>query len=84
MKHISYKTKGVCSRAIEIDLEGDVIQSVTFVGGCAGNTKGVAALAVGLTTEEAISRLSGIQCGLKGTSCPDQLAQALRTALEEV
>lgn len=83
MKHISYKTKGVCSRAIEIDLEGDIITSVTFVGGCAGNTKGVAALAVGMTTEEAIKRLSGIQCGLKGTSCPDQLAQALLSALEE-
>ena len=56
-KHYTYKTKGVCSRAIEIDLEGDIITSVTFVGGCAGNTKGVAALAVGMTTEEAIKRL---------------------------
>ncbi len=83
MKHISYKTKGVCSRAIEVDIEDGVITAVTFVGGCAGNTKGVAALAVGMTAEEAIQRLSGIQCGLKGTSCPDQLAEALRTALAE-
>lgn len=82
MKHITYQPKGVCSRGIEIDLTDDgIIESVTFIGGCAGNTKGVAALARGLTAEEAVKRLSGIHCGMKGTSCPDQLAKALQEAL---
>ena len=71
-----YKTKGTCSREIEIEIKNDVIESVHFVGGCAGNTTGVAALAKGLTLDEAISRLKGIQCR-NGTSCPDQLARAL-------
>lgn len=77
MEHISYHTKGVCSRQIEIDIEDNRIVSVKFIGGCAGNTQGVAALLVGMTIEEAIDRLSGIRCGFKSTSCPDQLAQAL-------
>lgn len=71
-----YKTKGTCSREIEIEIKNDVIESVHFVGGCTGNTTGVAALAKGLTLDEAISRLKGIQCR-NGTSCPDQLARAL-------
>ena len=79
MEHISYRTKGVCSRQIEIDVENDRIVSVQFVGGCAGNTQGVAALLVGMTVEDAIERLSGIRCGFKATSCPDQLAQALQS-----
>lgn len=82
MKTFRYIPRGVCSRAIEIDLEGDVIAAVRFTGGCAGNTKGVAALAEGMTAAEAIKRLSGIRCGFKSTSCPDQLAEALREALE--
>lgn len=77
MEHISYKTKGVCSRQVEIELEDNRIVSVKFIGGCAGNTQGVAALLVGMTVEDAIDRLSGIRCGFKSTSCPDQLAQAL-------
>lgn len=77
MEHISYRTKGTCSRQIEIDLENGRIVSVKFIGGCSGNTQGVAALLVGMTVEDAIERLSGIRCGFKPTSCPDQLAQAL-------
>ena len=82
MKHIEYKTHGTCSRAIVVDVEDGVILSCKFVGGCAGNTQGVAALVKGMKVEEAIERLSGIQCGFRGTSCPDQLSRALRSALE--
>ena len=83
MKSIHYTTKGVCSRAIDIEIEGDVIRSVRFHGGCAGNTQGVAALVRDMPVREAIARLSGIRCGFKPTSCPDQLATALKQALEE-
>ena len=83
MKHIEYKTHGTCSRAIVVDVEDGVILSCKFVGGCAGNTQGVAALVKGMKVEEAIERLSGIQCGFRGTSCPDQLSRALRSALEK-
>ena len=82
MKTFRYVPRGVCSRAIEIYLEGDVIAAVRFTGGCSGNTQGVAALAVGMKAEEAIRRLSGIRCGFKPTSCPDQLALALQEALK--
>lgn len=75
-----YQTRGVCSRAIHIDLDGDTIKSVQFVGGCAGNTQGVARLVEGMKVEDAITRLEGIQCGPRPTSCPDQLAKALREA----
>ena len=79
-----YKTHGVCSRAIEIELSDDgIIEQVRFQGGCMGNTQGVAALVRGMSATEAIERLSGIRCGFKPTSCPDQLAIALREALEE-
>ena len=71
-----YKTKGTCSRAIEIEVEGDTIKKVNFIGGCAGNTQGVARLAEGMKVDEAIARLKGIQCR-GGTSCPDQLSRAL-------
>jgi uncharacterized protein (TIGR03905 family) len=77
MTKISYKTMGVCSRNIDIEIENDVIVSAKYTGGCSGNTQGVAALVVGMSVDEAISRLSGIKCGLKSTSCPDQLAKAL-------
>lgn len=83
MKHIEYKTKGTCSRAIVVDVEDGVILSCKFVGGCAGNTQGVAALVKGMRVEDAIDRLSGIQCGFRGTSCPDQLSRALRESLSE-
>ena len=77
MEHITYATKGVCSRQIDIDLEGDIIRSVKFTGGCSGNTQGVAALLVGMSVDEAIGRLRGIKCHVKPTSCPDQVACAL-------
>jgi uncharacterized protein (TIGR03905 family) len=81
-KHIEYTTKGVCSRKILVDTEDGVITDCKFVGGCAGNTQGVAALVIGMKVEDAIARLSGIKCGFKRTSCPDQLAEALKSALD--
>ena len=78
MDNISYITKGVCARKIDIEIENDIIVSVKFSGGCAGNTQGVAALVRGMSIDEAISRLGGIRCGFKSTSCPDQLAKALK------
>ena len=76
-KHIEYTTKGVCSRKILVDTEDGVITNCKFVGGCAGNTQGVAALVIGMKVEDAINKIKGIKCGFKGTSCPDQLAIAL-------
>lgn len=79
MKQYTYTTKGTCSRAIEITVNDEsIIESVKFIGGCSGNTQGVAALVKGMSVEEAISRLSGIKCGPRPTSCPDQLATALK------
>lgn len=78
---IHYKPQGVCSRQIDIVLEGDTIQSVKFTGGCHGNTQGVAALAQGMKVKDYIARCRGIKCGPKNTSCPDQLAQALEEAV---
>ena len=80
-KHIEFKTSGVCSRMIHIDTEDGVITDCKFVGGCAGNTQGVAALVVGMKAEDAIKKIKGIKCGFKPTSCPDQLALALEEAL---
>ena len=77
MQHITYTTRGVCARSIDIDIENDVIVSMKFNGGCNGNTSGISSLVVGMTVDEVIKRLEGIRCGLKPTSCPDQLAQAL-------
>ena len=77
MEHITYQTKGVCSRQIDMDIDNGVIVDAKFTGGCSGNTQGVAALVIGMTVEEAIKRLRGIRCGFKSTSCPDQLAVAL-------
>ena len=79
MKQFTYTTKGTCSRAIEITVDDNsIITSVKFVGGCSGNTQGVAALIRGMEIHEAIARLEGIDCRGRGTSCPDQLAQALK------
>ncbi len=83
MEHLTYQTRGVCSRSIDIELEGDIITRVEYHGGCSGNTQGVAALVRGMRIEEAIERLSGIRCGFKATSCPDQLALALREYLAQ-
>ena len=80
---ISYKTKGVCSRGITVDVEDGIVKKVRFDGGCNGNTQGVAALAVGMTVDEYVKRCKGIKCGFKNTSCPDQLALALEEALAE-
>ncbi len=77
-----YKTTGVCTREINLEIEDSVIKSVEFVGGCAGNTQGVARLVEGMEVSEAIKRLEGIKCGSRSTSCPDQLALALRQALK--
>ena len=68
-----YKTKGTCSSEIEFEVENGILTDIHFVGGCQGNTTGVAALAKGLPIDEVIDKLSGIQCGFRGTSCPDQL-----------
>lgn len=78
---MEYKTKGVCSQMIKLDLDGDVIRSVEFVGGCSGNTQGVARLVEGMKVDDAIARMEGIKCGPRQTSCPDQLAQALKQAI---
>lgn len=74
-----YQTKGTCSTSIDIEMKDGVIDSVAFTGGCNGNLQGISALVKGMTPEEAISRLKGIRCGFKSTSCPDQLARALET-----
>ena len=76
-----YKTKGTCSSEIHVDLNGDTIEHVTFIGGCSGNTQGVAKLVEGMPAKEVIARLEGIKCGNRPTSCPDQLANALKEAL---
>lgn len=78
-----YKTKGVCAQEIHLELEGDTIKHVEFIGGCHGNTQGVARLVEGMKANDAISRIEGIRCGFKPTSCPDQLAKALKLALQE-
>ena len=83
MEYYNYKTRGVCSRAIDIEIDGDTVSRVQFHGGCSGNTQGVAALVSGMRIEDAIERLSGIRCGWKDTSCPDQLARALIEYQEE-
>lgn len=77
----NYKTKGVCSRSIAIELDNGIIKSCEFEGGCNGNTKGICSLVEGMDATEAIDRLEGITCGYKSTSCPDQLACALKEIL---
>ncbi len=81
---IHYIPQGVCSKQIDVVLEGDTIRSVKFTGGCSGNTQGVAALAQGMKVQEYIKRCKDIRCGAKPTSCPAQLALALQEALESV
>lgn len=80
METISYQPRGVCSRHMEIDVEDGVIRAVRVTGGCHGNLQGVAALLRGMTVDEAVARMDGIRCGGKPTSCPDQLARALKGA----
>ncbi|MBQ1526786.1 MAG: TIGR03905 family TSCPD domain-containing protein [Lachnospiraceae bacterium] len=78
----TYKTIGTCSRAINFEVDGDKIKSVQFTGGCSGNTQGVARLVEGMNINDAIAKLQGIDCNGRGTSCPDQLATALKGYLE--
>ena len=80
METIQYTPKGVCSKGMEIDVEDGVIQAVRVLGGCNGNLQGIASLLRGMRVEDAIERLEGIRCGMKPTSCPDHLAQALKAA----
>lgn len=77
-----YETTGTCSKMIEFELDGDIVKSVKFIGGCAGNTVGVARLVEGMKAEEVIKRLRGVNCNGKGTSCPDQLARALEESIK--
>lgn len=74
---MKYKTSGTCSTMIDVDVADNIIQSVSFTGGCNGNLQGISSLVKGMNIDEAISKLKGIRCGFKNTSCPDQLAHAL-------
>ncbi len=80
METIQYTPRGVCSQKMEIDVEDGVIRAVRVLGGCSGNLQGLSALLKGMTVDEAVARMEGIRCGRKPTSCPDQLAQALKSA----
>ncbi len=82
-KYIEYKTKGTCSRQVNVEVEDGVITDCAFVGGCSGNTQGVASLVIGMKADDAINKLKGIKCGFKSTSCPDQLSLALEKLTEE-
>ena len=77
---MQYRPRGVCSRLIEFDIEDGKVKNVSFEGGCNGNLQGIACLVEGMDVNEVISRIEGIRCGFKSTSCPDQLAQALKAA----
>ncbi|HIU56782.1 MAG TPA: TIGR03905 family TSCPD domain-containing protein [Candidatus Ornithomonoglobus merdipullorum] len=79
----AFTPRGVCSARIEFELEGNTVKNVEFTRGCSGNTQGVAALCEGMDADEVIKRLEGINCGGKGTSCPDQLAKAIKMAKEQ-
>ena len=79
----SISPKGVCSLKIDVKIENGIIEDVRFLGGCAGNTLGISSLLKGMKVEDAIKKLKGINCGVKGTSCPDQLAIGLEKILEE-
>ena len=79
----TYYPQGVCSQMMEIELDGDTIKDVIVTGGCHGNLQGISKLITGMNVDEAISKLQGIRCGFKPTSCPDQMSKALRLAKEE-
>ena len=76
----TYKTKGTCSQMISFEIEDNKVKNVSFLGGCNGNLKGIAALVEGMDMDDVIARVEGVRCGMKSTSCPDQLAQALKAA----
>ena len=79
-----YKTRGTCSQMIYFDIEDNKVKNVQFLGGCNGNLKGIGALVEGMDIDDVIARVEGIKCGMKSTSCPDQLAQALKAAKENM
>ena len=79
----SYKTRGVCSRQIDFEIEEGKLKNVKFHGGCNGNTQGISNLVEGMDAEEAVKRLKGVNCSMRGTSCPDQLARAIEEALNK-
>lgn len=79
---MTFKPQGVCSQKIDFDIQDGKVVNVQFLGGCSGNTQGISRLVEGMDVNEAISRLEGIRCGFKNTSCPDQLAKALKQAIE--
>lgn len=79
----SYRTMGTCSSRIDFELEDDILKNVQFTGGCNGNLKGISSLVEGMKAEDVIKKLEGTKCGFKQTSCPDQLANALKAALQE-
>ena len=83
MAKFTYTPTGVCSRQILFEVENDIVKDVSYVGGCNGNLKGISALVKGMSVEDVISRLKGVDCGGKGTSCPDQLARALELSLNQ-
>ena len=78
-----YNPSGVCSRQFNFEIEGDVIKSLSVIGGCNGNLKGISSLLVGMKVEDVIEKIKGIKCGFKDTSCPDQIAIALEKYLQE-
>lgn len=79
----TYTPKGVCSQRIKVDVEDGIIRDVQVMGGCNGNLQGISNLIIGMDAKDAISRMKGVRCGMKPTSCPDQIAIALEKALEE-
>ena len=81
---LKYKPKGTCSTMMEVDVEDGIIRNVKITGGCSGNLQGIAKLVEGMDVDEVIKRVEGIQCGMKPTSCPDQLATALKEAKEQL
>ncbi len=81
--HYQFKPRGVCTQNIEIELDGTIIRDIKFIGGCSGNTQGVAALVIGEDAKQVIPKLKGIRCGMRPSSCPDQLAKALEEALAQ-
>ena len=83
MKHYEYITRGVCSRKIDFDIENGILKNVKFLGGCNGNTQGISKLVEGMNANEVATRLKGLNCNGRGTSCPDQLAIAISKAINE-
>ena len=82
--HFTYRTKGTCSQEILFDVDGKTVKNIEFIGGCNGNLKGICQLVTGMKAEDVIARLDGTLCGFRNTSCPDQIAQNLKKALEEM